>query len=124
MYYFIILLIIVTLAVLAISYYAYRYTFYMPTKREEKLFPLPTGAKSKEEQEYMTSLVNGMIDVQWEEVTITSFDGLKLHGRYFHTNDHAPLQIQFHGYKGSGLRDFCGGNLLARNSGFNTLLSS
>ncbi len=33
-----------------------------------------------------------------------------------------PLQIEFHGYRGSALRDFCGGDALARSLGMNTLL--
>ena len=32
------------------------------------------------------------------------------------------LQIQFHGYRGTALRDFCGGNKLAREAGHNTLV--
>ena len=42
--------------------------------------------------------------------------------RYYHVRDGAPLQIQFHGYRGAALRDFCGGNKLARESGQNTLV--
>jgi fermentation-respiration switch protein FrsA (DUF1100 family) len=36
--------------------------------------------------------------------------------------DGAPLQIQMHGYRGHALRDFCGGNKLAREAGLNTLV--
>ena len=46
----------------------------------------------------------------------------KLYGRYYHVNDHAPLQIQFHGYKSSAVLDFCGGSLYAQKIGHNALV--
>ncbi|MBQ9729868.1 MAG: alpha/beta fold hydrolase [Clostridia bacterium] len=58
----------------------------------------------------------------FEGVEITAFDGVRLFGRYYHFQDGAPLQIQFHGYKGTAYRDFCGGHYLARKNGFNVLL--
>ena len=57
-----------------------------------------------------------------EDVFINSFDGLKLHGRYYHAKDGAPLDIQFHGYNGNAMRDFCGGNKISRESSHNSLL--
>ena len=58
----------------------------------------------------------------YEEVEITSRDGLKLRGRYYHMADGAPLEIQFHGYKGNALRDFAGAWRIAREAGRNVLL--
>lgn len=63
-----------------------------------------------------------MDELTFESVFITSFDGVKLYARYYHVRDGAPLQIQFHGYRGSALLDFCGGNKLAREIGHNTLV--
>lgn len=61
-------------------------------------------------------------EITAEDVFINSFDGLKLHGRYYHVKDGAPLDIQFHGYNGNAMRDFCGGNKISRESGHNSLL--
>ena len=61
-------------------------------------------------------------DIPYESVSISARDGTRLFARYFHVRDGAPLQIQFHGYRGTALRDFCGGNKLARESGQNTLV--
>ena len=58
----------------------------------------------------------------FETLRITSHDGLTLTGKYYHLRDGAPLQIQFHGYRSSGYRDFCGGTKLARELGYNTLV--
>lgn len=57
-----------------------------------------------------------------EEVSIMSDDGLKLYGRYYHVNDHAPVEIMCHGYKGNAIRDFCGNYRIAKEAGRNVLL--
>lgn len=60
--------------------------------------------------------------VPFEEVSITSHDGLKLTGHYYHVADGAPLEIQCHGYKGNALRDFSGAWPIAKAAGRNVLL--
>ena len=60
--------------------------------------------------------------VPFEEVSITSHDGLKLTGRYYHVAHGAPLEIQCHGYKGNALRDFSGFWPIAKAAGRNVLL--
>lgn len=57
----------------------------------------------------------------YEPVCITSFDGLKLFGRYYHHADGAPLKIIFHGYRGLALRDSSGGYALAKALGYNVI---
>ena len=44
-----------------------------------------------------------------KKVEITAFDGLKLRGKYFEYKKGAPIEILFHGYRGSSYRDLCGG---------------
>ena len=58
----------------------------------------------------------------YEEISITSHDGLKLTGRYYHVRDGAPLEIQCHGYKGNAIRDFSGAWQIAKAAGRNVLL--
>ena len=70
----------------------------------------------------MLSLICELDGIPFEPVTITAFDGVQLCGRYYHVRDGAPVQIELHGYRGNALRDFCGGNKLAREAGMNTLL--
>ena len=53
---------------------------------------------------------------------IAVFDGLKLGGRYYHVRYEAPFVIQIHGYRGTAVRDFCGGNKFARESGYNSIV--
>ena len=44
-------------------------------------------------------------ELKYKELSIKSFDGLTLKGRYYHKYDNAPIEIMVHGYKGSGERD-------------------
>lgn len=57
----------------------------------------------------------------YEPIYITSYDGLKLFGRYYHHADGAPLKIIFHGYRGLALRDSSGGYTLAKALGYNVI---
>ena len=63
-----------------------------------------------------------MEKVPYELVYITSFDGTKLAARYYHLSDSAALQIQFHGYRSTAVRDFSGGFQLAQKMGRNLLV--
>lgn len=104
----------------AISYYAYRKAFLSDRKRQEDWdgFIRRAGEEGPQVRELMEQLKG----ITAEDVFINSFDGLKLHGRYYHVKDGAPLDIQFHGYNGNAMRDFCGGNKISRESGHNSLL--
>lgn len=59
---------------------------------------------------------------EYEAVSIKSYDGLTLVGRYYHTLDGAPLDILFHGYRSSPTHDFCGGVHASLEAGHNVLL--
>lgn len=68
------------------------------------------------------AVIADFLEVPYEAVSITSHDGLKLTGRYYHIADGAPLEIQCHGYKGNALRDFSGAWQIAKAAGHNVLL--
>ena len=55
-------------------------------------------------------------------IRTTSYDGLKLWGRYYHQSDDAPLCICFHGYRGSAVFDFSIMGQFLLNEGYNVLL--
>ena len=105
-----------------IAWYSYRTAFYSPKKRKKDDYAIPKGAQYEKERQRMLSLIRQMDELPYEAVTISAQDGTKLAARYYHVRDGAPLQIQFHGYRGTAVRDFCGGNKLARESGQNTLV--
>ena len=110
-------------AVLLAAYYAYRVAFYAaPRKGDEDVYMIPTEEQYAKDRERLRECIGKLDKIEFQPVTIRSFDGRKLFGRYYHIQDGAPLQIQFHGYRGSALRDLCGGTPLALKLGHNVLL--
>ena len=117
----IIVLILALLFLIAVRW-AYGFIFYSPNKTQntDKNIVLGPGF------DYLKPKISDMIDrinaVPYEPVSITSFDGLKLNGRYYHVRDGAPVNICFHGYRGTPSRDFSGGAMLVLERGHNLLL--
>ncbi len=83
---------------------------------------LPSGEQFEPYHETISKCVDQVVKEPYEPVEITSFDGYKLAGRYYHLNDNAPLIIFFHGYRCSSLRDGNGIFLYSRKMGYNVLL--
>lgn len=118
----IILILLIFIAVLSFSVYAYRKAFHVSARQRNKLLDLPHTEQYDAFSERTQELIREMEAIPFEEVTIQAEDGTLLYGRYYHISDKAPVQIQFHGYRSAALRDFCGGNHLARQMGHNSLL--
>lgn len=114
--------ILAAIAVLGAAFGCYWVAFYNPESRHDEAVISSIAHKNAEIDKRIKSLYAEMNDLAFERVYIRSHDGLLLSGRYYHVQSGAPLQIQFHGYRGSGLRDLCGGNGLARSMGHNTLV--
>ena len=115
--------VLLTLAalVLALCFGIYRFAFYNPIPRREDPYDIPPGKQYQETKALTLELIRDFDALPYEQVYIRSCDGLRLSGRYYHVRDGAPLQIQMHGYHGTALRDFCGGNRLAAAAGHNRL---
>lgn len=116
-----ILLAVIVLFVLGL-YVVYDVIFSANKKYMGNEHDLPSGEQYEPYHETITSCVKQVLEVPFEEVFVTSFDGLKLAGRYYHLKDGAPLIIFFHGYRCSSLRDGNGIFLYTRKLGFNVLL--
>lgn len=108
-------------AALYVLHYGYKLAFYY---KDPLASPYEYG---EDEQilackEVLDCTIGEFEKVPFEDVTITSHDGLKLAGRYYHVAEGAPLEIQCHGYKGNATRDFCGSWKIAKEAGRNVLL--
>ena len=103
---------------LAVTYCFYWISFYNPENRHQQAVRLKRGPNYRRE----VLLDREMSQVAYEQVWIISRDGLRLSGKYYHVRDGGCLHIQFHGYRGSGLRDLSAGNHVARSLGYNTLV--
>lgn len=101
----------VFLAILLTAYICFRRVFYSPARvplREDE-FDLPDGAIYEDYRDQIVCWVKQNRARPYEELTITSFDGLTLRGRYYEYAPGAPLELLFHGYKGNAERDLSGG---------------
>ena len=98
-------------AVLGISYYCYRSAFYFDRsiRRDPEAFDLPHGTVYEPFYDLMLQRMKETRALPHQEYSITSFDGLKLFATFYPHTPGAPVELMFHGYKGSGERDLCGG---------------
>lgn len=101
----------VLLAVLIIAYICYRMAFYEPDRKPQPrdLVDVPQG---KAYEPFRDAIVNWTLETRAmprEDMYITAFDGLKLHGRYYEYAPGAPIELMMHGYRGTAERDLSGG---------------
>lgn len=118
---FLFLFLVIVAVLLSGAYYAYRIAFYSP-KEEASKVPAVKGEQYDPYRPEMRRIFQQIQERECEFVTITTYDGLILSGRYYHVKDGAPLDLCFHGYRSSCLRDFAGGSELSLSMGHNLLL--
>lgn len=120
--YFLIALGVVAVLITFICLYVYRTAFYSPKRKRNTLDDPLTGPQYEAVAEHIDRISHIMKNAPCETLTIESFDGTKLLGRYYHLKDGAPLEILFHGYRSCSFRDCSGGHALSRKLGFNALV--
>ena len=101
----------VAAAVILIAYGCYRFAFYAPPRKAlpEGVIELPEGAVYEPFREKMEHWIRETRKLPYYSVEITSFDGLKLRGKFYEFAPGAPVEIMFHGYRGNAERDLSGG---------------
>ena len=98
-------------AVLVIAYICYRMAFYAPRKEEPQTdeIQIPEGEIYEVFREPMEKWAREVRAMKCEQMSTTSFDGLRLSGRFYEYAPGAPVELMFHGYRGSAERDLSGG---------------
>lgn len=108
---------------LAAAYAAVRVGCYVPPRCDEDVFSMPDTEQYNVFRAQSEKMIRDTLNIPYEDVFITSFDGLRLHAKFYAASERkAPVQIMFHGYKSSAERDFCGGLREGIDGGFNVLL--
>ena len=99
------------LLILAASYGCFRMAFYAPPRkpRDPDFIDLPPGEIYEPYYPQMTRWTREMRAFPHEDVSITSFDGLTLTGKFYEYAPGAPMELMFHGYRGNAERDLSGG---------------
>lgn len=100
---------VVVAILLLITYWCYRMAFHADRSAPQEEYPLPKGEIYEPFREKMIQWIKETRAMPHEDVEITSFDGLKLRGRYFEFSPDAPVELMFHGYRGSSEQDLSGG---------------
>lgn len=91
-------------------------------RRPEEEFPIPPGEAYEAHRENMIKWMKGARSIPHTDVEIRSYDGLTLRGKYYECKKDAPLEILFHGYKGTSYRDLSGGIARCFSLGHNALV--
>ena len=109
-------------AVLIVSFVAYRISFSVPVVPDEVRYSLRDNKVYRPYQAEIARMTTHARSLPCESVWTTADDGVRLHGQYYETAPGAPVQILFHGYRGAGERDFSRGLPFALEYGHNALL--
>lgn len=108
---------------LAAAYAVVRVGCYVPPRCDEDVFSMPDTEQYNVFRAQSEKMIRDTLSIPYEDVFITSFDGLRLHAKFYAASERkAPVQIMFHGYKSSAERDFCSGLREGIDGGFNVLL--
>lgn len=118
------ILLAVAALVLLASYLCFRIAFYVPKKTiiGPDEYPIPEGDIYEPHREQMVIWMKQMRALSSRVCSVTSHDGLKLYGKYYECAPGAPMELMFHGYRGSAERDLCGGVQRAFSLGHNVLI--
>ena len=97
--------------VLLIAFVCFHMAFFVP--KHGPIAPddytIPVGEIYEPFRDQMVGWMKEVRAMPHEDLFITTFDGKRLHGRYYDYAPGAPIELMFHGYRGNGDRDLCGG---------------
>ena len=110
--------------VLLAAYVCFYLAFYVPRRKPapEDEFEIPPGKIYEPHRVTMVQWMKEVRQMPCQEFSITSYDGLRLSGKFYEYAPGAPIEIMFHGYRGSAERDLCGGVQRCFSMGCSVLL--
>ena len=105
------ILLAIVLLILVITFVCFYMAFFVPKHEPVAIddYTIPDGKIYEPFREQMVQWMKEVRAMPHEDFYITSFDGLKLHGKYYEYAPGAPIELMFHGYRGNSDRDLCGG---------------
>ena len=104
------------------AWYGYDVAFRRSEKRQSPIRTIPSGEPYDPYREQMLRNIDRLLETPYERVTVRSYDGLKLAGKYYEGAPGAPLVLFFHGYRSTAERDGSGGFQLCREKGWHILM--
>ena len=117
-------LLLVVVVLILLTLLCFCITFYSPKRKPNagEDFSLPSGKVYEPFWDIMLEGMRKNSERPREEVYITSYDGLKLHGKYYESKPGAPIELMMHGYRGTAQRDFSVGLVRCGEVGHNALV--
>ncbi|MBQ6839708.1 MAG: alpha/beta hydrolase [Oscillospiraceae bacterium] len=104
------ILLAVLLFVALIAYICFRMAYYVPDKTKIRPeYEMPPGKIYEPYYDQMRKWMEEVRAMPSQDFSIRSFDGLTLWGKYYEYAPGAPIELMFHGYRGTAERDLCGG---------------
>lgn len=70
----------------------------------------------------MLSNIDKLEALECEPVTTKSHDGLTLFGRFYKREKEDVIEIDFHGYRGHAMRDYCGGCFISKDNSISSII--
>ncbi len=116
-----ILLFSVFLCVL-VAYVCFIRIFASPKRKRSKEDSIPSGKVYQGIRPRLEVWMKNARTRPHKRMSIRSFDGIELYGRYYEYQKHAPIEILFHGYRGNAIRDMSGGIDRCFRMGHNALV--
>lgn len=116
------ILIGIGITILVVLYAVFFFAFRKNRNTACKERSAPPGKTYEPYREQILRGIDVVLAHEHEDVYITSHDGLKLHARYYHVADGAPLTIFMHGYRSNALCDGNGAFIMSKRRGYNVLM--
>ena len=115
---------VLAVLILLTAYICYRMAFYASRKEDENAdeYDIPEGEIYEPYRERMVAWMKKVRAMPHDQVSVRSFDGLTLWGKYYEYAPGAPIEILFHGYRGSAERDMCGAVQRCHSLGHSALI--
>lgn len=114
--------IIVLLLISVVVYYVFSIAFMRQDISGLENIDDPVNAFLKDYREEVIEGMEFIDNTPYEEIYATSFDGLKLYGRYYQNGNSKGTILLFHGYRSNAKRDFSCVVKLYFEMGLNVLL--
>jgi len=106
-------LLFISSIIISFTYTCYKTIFTRPKKIDDVIVEgdirLPGGPTYEPHYPTMIKWTKEVRELPHENVSIKSFDGLTLRGKYYEYAPGAIIELMMHGYKGCAERDMCGG---------------
>ena len=109
-------------ALIITAYYIYRGVFVYPKTERDEADYIPDSALYCGMEADLAGCMKNMKNDSSKELSVTSYDGLRLCGRLYEGDADAPVVIFFHGYHGTHMRDGYGMFRFCREHGYRILL--